>query len=205
MSQLGKKLQLKQGQHILLLNAPASVLQLLSEEGYTLTTKLTDDQTPDAIQLFVHNKTELASFAPQAIVKLNKKGVLWIAYPKKSSGIVSDLTRDKGWEAIFEMGYAGVRQVAINEVWSSLRFKHSSERKVPSRLSDEYPGIEKESRIVTPPTDLQAALDSEGLSEKFQAMSFTCKKEYVVAVLDAKRAETRANRIIKTIEQVAAM
>lgn len=204
MPQLGKKLHLKQGQPILLLNAPASVAQLLSEEGYFVETELSDDQGFDAIQLFVHDKAELDRFAKQATEKLNKTAMLWIAYPKKSSGVKSDITRDEGWKTIFELGYAGVRQIAIDEVWSSLRFKHRSERKEPSKMGAEYPGIDKKNRKVTPPEDLQAALDSKGLGEKFQAMSFTCQKEYVVAILEAKKPETRTKRIFKTIEQIAA-
>lgn len=202
MQQLGKKLQLKQGQQILLLNAPASVVQLLSEEGYAVATEQKKEDKCDAVQLFVQDKAELNKFAQEAIDGLNPAGVLWIAYPKKSSGVVSDLTRDNGWSVISALGYAGVRQVAIDAKWSSLRFKHKSERSKPSKMGAAYPGIDKTNRVVTPPADLQEALDDAGLSDKFQALSFTAKKEYIVAVLEAKQTETRIRRIRKTIEQL---
>lgn len=203
MQQLGKKLQLKQGQHILLLNAPASVVQLLSEEGYAVTTEQEKESKFDAVQLFVHDKAELGKFAHETINNLSLASMLWIAYPKKSSGIISDLTRDEGWKIMSEVGFEGVRQVAIDDVWSSLRFKHRSMRKEPSKMGAEYPGIDKINKTVTPPADMQAALNDAGLNVKFQALSFTSKKEYVVAILDAKRAETRASRIVKTVKQVA--
>jgi len=201
---LGKKLQLKTGQDILLLNAPVHVVQLLSEEGYTVRTEQEKNAPTDAIQLFVHSKAELQHHAEKAVAGLRKDGILWIAYPKKSSGVISDITRDEGWKTMADLGYEGVRQVAIDEVWSSLRFKPKSERKEPSRMGVDYPGIDRVKKEVIPPADLQDALDAAGLNEKFQNLSFTGRKEYVVAVLDAKRPETRASRIVKTIEQVAA-
>jgi hypothetical protein len=50
-------------------------------------------------------------------------GLAWAAYPKKSSGIESDLTRDEGWAALFDAGLRPVRQIAIDDVWSALRFR----------------------------------------------------------------------------------
>ena len=203
MQQLSKKLQLKQGQYLLLLNAPASAAELFSADGIVVKKEQDKRNRFDAVQLFVHNKAELNSFAQEAIENLRPNGMLWIAYPKKSSGMESDLTRDEGWKVMSENGYEGVRQIAIDDVWSSLRFRHKSERKEPSKMGVDYPGIDKVNRVVTPPADLQQALDEAGLTEKFLAMTFTSKKEYVLAVLEAKREETRVNRILKTIEQVA--
>lgn len=202
MAEIGKKLQLKPTQAILLLNAPDSFARDLTEEGYTFThaAEAPSVGAYDAVQLFVRNKEELEAYAPEAISLLKPEAILWIAYPKKSSGIKSDLTREEGWNTVAGLGYTGVRQVAIDETWSSLRFKHKSERKEASMFGVDMPGIDRRTKTVVPPEDMQQALEQEGLVEAFNKLAFTHRKEHVVAVLEAKRPETRAKRIQKAIE-----
>ncbi|MFD2999962.1 YdeI/OmpD-associated family protein [Pontibacter toksunensis] len=204
MSELAKKLQLKPSHNLLLLNAPEAFAQALSAAGYTFTRA---DEAPavdtyDAVQLFVQSKEELEKLGPQAVAMLKPEGMLWIAYPKKASGIKANLNRDKGWEALFSLGYSGVRQVAINDTWSALRFKHKTERKEASTFGVDMPGIDRKTKTVTVPEDMQQALEEAGLLDQFSQLAFTHRKEYVVAVLEAKRPETRAKRIGKTIEQL---
>jgi hypothetical protein len=204
MESLGKKLQLKPNQKFLLLNAPEAVAEALSAEGYTFATEgvTAEKGAFDAVQLFVKSKAELERDVLQAMEALKPAGVLWIAYPKKSSKVKSDLTRDEGWKAVAELGYEGVRQIAIDDTWSALRFRHTSERKEPSMFGVDYPGIDRKTRTVAIPDDLREALEAVGLLESFEQLAFTHRKEFVVSVLDAKRPETRANRIGKTIEQL---
>ena len=62
-----------------------------------------------------------------------------------------------------------------------------------------------EPRVVEPPEDLARALDGNpAAKETWEKLSYTHKREYVMAIEDAKRKETRNRRIAKTIEQVAA-
>jgi len=51
---------------------------------------------------------------------------LWVAYPKGGSGGVADLTRDHGWEPLQALGLRPVAQVAVDAVWSALRFRPTS-------------------------------------------------------------------------------
>ncbi|WP_162054074.1 YdeI/OmpD-associated family protein [Pontibacter pamirensis] len=205
MSELTKKLQLKRDYKLLLLNAPEAFAQALSAEGcnYTRTAQAPAVGTYDAVLLFVQRQEELESLVPQAVALLKPEAMLWIAYPKKSSGIKTDLNRDNGWEAIAALGYSGVRQVAIDETWSALRFRHQAERKEASKLGVDMPGIDRKTKTVTVPEDMQQALKEAGVLEQFNQLAFTHRKEYVVAVLEAKRPETKAKRISKAIEQVA--
>ena len=157
----------------------------------------------DAVQLFVQSKEELEEFGPQAVALLKPEAMLWIAYPKKSSGIKTNLNRDNGWEILFALGYSGVRQIAIDETWSALRFRHKAERNERSTFGVDIPGIDRKAKAVTIPGDMQQALEEAGLLEQFNQLAFTHRKEYVVAVLEAKRPETRAKRIKKAIDQLA--
>ena len=50
-------------------------------------------------------------------------GLLWLAFPKKSSGIATDLTRDHGWDVIHRAGWQGVSLIAVDERWSAMRLR----------------------------------------------------------------------------------
>ena len=50
-------------------------------------------------------------------------GLLWFSYPKKSSKVETDITRDVGWDALGSTGLRPVTQVAIDDTWSALRFR----------------------------------------------------------------------------------
>jgi len=64
-----------------------------------------------------------AKIAPKAFGALAEGGLLWMAYPKKSSGIPSDLTRDEGWAAVTGAGWRTVSLVAIDDAWSAARLR----------------------------------------------------------------------------------
>lgn len=51
--------------------------------------------------------------------------MLWLAYAKGSSKVKTDVNRDKLWAAVLPLGWQPVRQIALDEVWSALRFKPS--------------------------------------------------------------------------------
>jgi hypothetical protein len=204
MPELGKKLQLKSSDSIFVLNAPEAFTTTLKAEGYTITSALAPPAVGayDAIHLFIRSKNDLKEFASQALTLLKPNGQLWIAYPKKSSELKSDVSRDKGWKALTELGYAGVRLVAVDKSWSTLRFRHVLERNKESKFGVDLPGIDRHTKTVTPPDDLRIAIEQEGLLEIFNSLSFTKRKEIMTAVLEAKRTETRVKRIQKTLEQV---
>ena len=73
----------------------------------------------------------VAAVAPAAALALPcypvQDGRLWFAYPKRSGPVRTDITRDRGWEALVEAGFLGVAQVAIDETWSALRFRRREE------------------------------------------------------------------------------
>ncbi len=60
---------------------------------------------------------------PTAVSAVKHDGLLWISYPKRSSKVETDITRDVGWEAVTQAGLRAVTQVSINDVWSALRFR----------------------------------------------------------------------------------
>jgi len=92
----------------------------------------------DWIQIFVRNKAELDALAPKAAKALRPESMLWISFPKGSSKIQTDLTRDKGWESLQKLDLKWLTLVSVNETWSAfaLRPYREGEPKQSFRLGD---------------------------------------------------------------------
>ena len=161
----------------------------------------------EQVLLFAVSQEVLQQQVPKFIDQLADEALFWVAYPKKSGNIKSDMTRDKGWEAIMGKGYDPVMQIAINEDWSALRFRKSAA--IGKKLRDvpmserKIEGIDFVNRKVTLPTDALAALKPyKELLQLFKKMSFSHQKEHVEAIVTAKKPETRSRRINKMIEML---
>jgi hypothetical protein len=73
----------------------------------------------DCIQLFVRTRTELEKIAPKAVKALRPDAVLWVSFPKGSSKIQTNLTRDKGWEGLSKFELKWVTLISVDETWSA--------------------------------------------------------------------------------------
>lgn len=197
-----KKLRVKEEAPVHLINAPSDCLPLF--EGLQLKTSLPGKTAASQLILFAENSEVLNRYIHKLEGKLAKDVLFWIAYPKKSGSIQSDLIRNKGWEVTFEF-YDGVSSVSINEDWTGMRFKHKGSANsgwvpVEERQTE---GIDYIARTVVLPADaLKAMKGCKGLEEFFYSMAFTHKKEYVLSIVEAKKPETRQRRIEKMIEMV---
>ncbi|MEM6764567.1 MAG: hypothetical protein AAF655_06570 [Bacteroidota bacterium] len=127
MSPLFKKLNWKDHSPILIRHAPDSFQNELKQIA-ALTevhTGLQEGLTYSFVLLFAEKVTDLHLRIDAIKHVWEGDVVLWFAYPKKSSQkYVSDITRDSGWLPLGELGFEGVRQVAIDADWSALRFRH---------------------------------------------------------------------------------
>ena len=126
---LTKKLKLKPGQRAGFIGAPEGYLQTLSPlpAGVEAVEKLSGKF--DWMQVFVKNQSEIDKLAPRVVKALKPEGLLWISFPKGSSKIQTDLTRDKGWEALHGLDLKWTALVSVNDTWSafSLRPYHEGE------------------------------------------------------------------------------
>jgi hypothetical protein len=113
----------------------------------------------------------------------------------------------KSWDVITEAGYRGQTSASINDDWSGLRMTKAPRPKpsicdlpMEERQSE---GIDYVNRTVTLPADaLAAAKKFAGMPAFFDTLSFTVKKEYVLAITDSKKPETRVRRIEKMIAEL---
>ncbi|MEZ4725583.1 MAG: hypothetical protein R3E79_00435 [Caldilineaceae bacterium] len=138
MSNLLKKLQYKGSDKVLLLNAPAEFQPHVAEISTTtrVDTVPVGDAPYDFVLVFVKSCGEVEEHA-MVVRRLTDDAVLWFAYPKKSSKkYKTDLNRDGGWQPLGDLGYEGVRMVAIDDDWSALRLRHIRNIKSLTRSQD---------------------------------------------------------------------
>ena len=208
-SKLAKKLQIKAAHRVLLVNAPAYYQKLLEPLPREVQLFNKPDGTFDVIQLFVLNSQELQRDLAWLQDHLRTDTILWITYPKKSSGIESDLEMMQSWNETSQYGLTGVAAAAINETWTALRFRPSSQVKRSEVCNSEIENnalgqyIDVRNRVIRLPSDLQSAMQAQpGSITFFDTLSYTNKKEYLSWVLTAKQEKTKTDRIQKTVEKL---
>jgi hypothetical protein len=128
MSPLFQKLNLKDQREIVVFNAPASFEPELKRlDGITV---LRDPKKPKAVSFalaFATRQAELDKLSTMLASAAQGDALLWFAYPKGTSKRYQcEFNRDSGWKVIRGAGFDSVRQVAIDEDWSALRFRRLS-------------------------------------------------------------------------------
>ncbi len=120
---LAKKLKLMPDRRAALIGAPDGYADELAPlpQGVGLLDHL--DGEFDWLQLFVRNSAELAERLPDVRRSLKPAGLLWITFPKGSSKIQTDLTRDKGWDAVGQADLKWINLVSVNETWSAFSLR----------------------------------------------------------------------------------
>jgi hypothetical protein len=125
-----KRLGIRPGYKLLILNAPDGYVDTIGTlpEGVQLHTSA-DGGKYDLVQTFTSSKADVDRLAPTALVALKDGGLLWFAYPKKTSKIKTDINRDVGWDVVNNAGMEGVAIISLDDTWSSLRFRPSQDIK----------------------------------------------------------------------------
>jgi hypothetical protein len=119
---LPKKLGVKENQRIGLINAPQNFQELLGELPPTSRVVKKLVAPLDLVMLFVVGEKSLATQFPALATKLSNNGMIWVAWPKKSSGVMTDLGFDRVQRIGLDCGLVDVKICAIDEVWSGLKF-----------------------------------------------------------------------------------
>lgn len=191
-----KKLNYKEGESILILHAPKGYLE--NFEGLSVDTRA-EKEKYDFIQVFLVREEEIPENFSQGVKQIKENGKLWFCYAKKGSELQTDITRDKGWDIAEEYGYVAVRQVAIDENWSALRFKPKDEVK---ELNRRNPGEERPKKVMIPDI-LQEELEKNPFCKEFyHTLSYTNQNEYAQWIASAKKEETRQKRLDQTIKKL---
>ena len=115
---LAKKLKLQPGLRAAVIGAPPGYVERLATvDGLSLSTTL--DGRFDWIQVFVRTSAELADVVKPVTGAIAPAGRVWVCYPKGSSKIQTDLTRDKGWEPLQGSDLMWLSLVSVDDTWSA--------------------------------------------------------------------------------------
>jgi hypothetical protein len=116
-----KKLGIKPGMSLCILNAPETYAETLGPLPDAITLSKTLRGELDFIHFFTRSKAAYEGKFDQLKTHLAKGGMLWISWPKKASKVVTDMTEDVVREYALSHGLVDVKVAAIDEVWSGLK------------------------------------------------------------------------------------
>jgi hypothetical protein len=119
---LPKKLGIKPGARVWLVDAPADVRSELSAVLAGCENGSGGKAPLDFTMVFTKSKAELAKQFARISKLLAPAGMLWVSWPKKSSGVATDLDENMVREIGLGAGLVDVKVCAVTEVWSGLKF-----------------------------------------------------------------------------------
>ena len=121
------KLQLCEEKNLLIQGIPSTLEKYFTKLSFAKNvTPLLKSRKIDFALIFAINYNQLSSILKDVIPALRSQGKLWIAYPKPTSKIVSDLNRDLNWDCLLSNGFNKIDEVVIDHVWVAMRFCTSS-------------------------------------------------------------------------------
>ncbi|HVG32804.1 MAG TPA: hypothetical protein VM911_06985 [Pyrinomonadaceae bacterium] len=119
---LAKKLGIKEGYRIALVNAPQNFADELGPLPACVVIVKRLQPSLNLILFFAASQSELSKRFPELAKRLVPNGMLWVAWPKKSSGIATDLSFEVVQSIGLAEGMVDTKVCAVNDVWSGLRF-----------------------------------------------------------------------------------
>ncbi|MBS1639245.1 MAG: hypothetical protein JSR12_04240 [Bacteroidetes bacterium] len=126
-----EKLNLQDERNLLIQGLPSSIEKQFAKLSYAKNvTPLLKTKKVDFALVFAVNQNQLMNVMKEVLPALHNNSKLWVAYPKETSKIVSDLNRDCSWDILTEKFYESIDMVALDHVWSAMRFKKNETENV---------------------------------------------------------------------------
>lgn len=209
MNPIAKKLHIKPGNRWLFYNEPAGYQAILEPLPNGTEAVFTPTGSFNGIQIFVYNNADLIENLKIIVPLLKPEIIFWITYPKKSSGIKTDLEMMGSWDEPAKYGLRIVTSVSINETWTALRFKEETLTKLSETRNEEIKKneyaayIDVDNKLIKLPEEMKVALEASPNALLFyQSLSYSNKKEFVIWILSAKQEKTKTERLNKLIEKL---
>jgi hypothetical protein len=120
---VARKLGMNPGMRALIIGPPPGYLKLLAPLPDSLTVSSRSGGMYPFVQVFATRLSEINRFARRLSKHAAPNALVWISYPKKTSKLKGNLSRDVIRKAMSGAGWRAVSIVAIDEVWSALRFR----------------------------------------------------------------------------------
>ncbi len=121
---LFEKLQFNDEKNLLIQGLPSTIEKQFCKLSFAKNmTPLLKSKRIDFALVFAVNERQLNGILSDVLPAMNEEAKLWIAYPKKTSKIASDLNRGCNWNKVTESGYESMNQVCLDHVWSAMLFQ----------------------------------------------------------------------------------
>lgn len=206
---LFEKLQLKDEKNLLIQGIPSTIeKQFIKLSFAKCVTPLLKIKKIDFALVFAVSKKQLCDILTDVIPVLQPDAKFWVAYPKLTSKIASDLNRDCKWDSMDKFGFEIDCQTEIDSTWTVVRFKRLANAapakkaaisKVPVLGSTDSNG-----RALDVPEELKTLFKKNKPAETFfESLPIINKREYVDWVIGAKKSETKIKRLDTVVERLA--
>ena|SRR5215467_9406146 len=121
---LFEKLEFADEKNLLIQGLPSSIEKQFCKLSFAKNmTPLLKSRKIDFALVFAVNENQLNGILRDVMPALKEDSKFWVAYPKTTSKIVTDLNRDSSWQQLTSAGYETVNEVALDHVWSAARFE----------------------------------------------------------------------------------
>jgi len=202
-----EKLQLKDEKNILVQGLPSSIeKQFIKLTFAKSVTPLLRTRQIDFALVFAISRNQLSDILKDVVPALHNEAKLWVAYPKLTSKIASDLCRDCNWDMISSMGFETVSLIALDNTWSAIHFKKTEQQPANKKVAFSTVSsttTDRKPRTVAIPEELKTVFrKNKNAGDFFDSLSVINKKEYVEWVAEAKRTETRTKRLESVLEKL---
>lgn len=122
-----EKLQLQDEKNLLIQGLPSSIEKQFIKLSFAKNvTPLLKSKKIDFALVFAVNESQLTNILEEVLPALHAESKFWIAYPKLTSKIATDLNRECSWNCVRNAGFDGIDEVALDHVWIATRFERVS-------------------------------------------------------------------------------
>ena len=217
-SSLFEDLELKDERSLLIQGLPSSIEKVFVKLSYAKNvTPLLKSRKIDFALIFAVNQNQLNNILREVFSALHSNSKLWIAYPKQTSKIVSDLNRQCSWDLLVQSGFENINLVSIDNVWNAVRFKKTEVASLPlpikngtsvssvehKEVTSVTPLVDFDKNLVVPPAELEKIFKKhKEAREFFTSLSVTHQNEYVSYLEDSKKGETKQRRLESVVEKL---
>ncbi|MEE9170945.1 MAG: DUF3052 domain-containing protein [bacterium] len=118
---LVQKLGIKEGARAIFINAPENYDKILGPLPDKLSILNELNGPLDFIQFFTKSRAELEKELPKLKQQLVSNGMIWVSWPKKSSGVETDMTEDEVRRIAIPLQLVDIKVCAVDEIWSGLK------------------------------------------------------------------------------------
>ncbi len=131
-----EKLRLQEEKNVLIQGLPSSIEKQFVKLSFAKNvTPLLKARKIDFALVFAVNENQLSCILKEVLPALQEDGKFWIAYPKSTSKIATDLNRQCSWNCVCDAGFERIDEVALDHVWTAMRFNKVNAPKGARRVT----------------------------------------------------------------------